>query len=111
MAERKEITDRRLATVAALIGKAQATPFPAERESLALRAYTQLAAYLNSLEPPSDASQRRRERRQLRDRRGRGARPAEQPPSNDLQSKRAASQYRSAMSRPPARGVFIDAEL
>lgn len=66
---------RRLSTVAALMAKAEGSPFGAEQHALALRAYTELAAYLNSVESKSPGA-RRRERRLL-DRRGRGS--AESP--------------------------------
>ncbi|MDE3204484.1 MAG: hypothetical protein KGQ66_09685 [Acidobacteriota bacterium] len=61
---------RRLSTAAALIAKAEATTFPAEQQALALRAYTELAAYLNSVEAKNPGP-RRRERR-LFDRRAAG---------------------------------------
>ncbi len=61
--------NRKLSTVAALIGKAQSTTFPAEQESLVLGAYSQLAEYLNSLDRSDATEAVRRDRRHLVDRR------------------------------------------
>ncbi len=58
-----------LNTAGALLDKARSTPFTAEQEALAFRAYSQLAKYLNALDPGGGGSARRRERRLLRDRR------------------------------------------
>ena len=111
MAERKNLTDKQLSIAAALINKAQATPFPAERESLAMRAYTQLASYLNALDPETGADGRRRERRLLRDRRGGRTKPSREPVPSDLRSKRGTSSYQSAVARRSGVGVQIDFEV
>ncbi len=111
MAERNDLPEKQLSTAAALIIKAQATPFPAERESLAMRAYTQLASYLNSLDPESGANGRRRERRFLRDRRVGRPKPSQGSVSSEISSKRGTSSYQSAASRRPVVGVYIDVEV
>lgn len=66
----QDLHHRKLSTVAALIGKAQSTTFPAEQESLVLGAYSQLADYLNCLDRSDTTHAVRRERRRLTDRRG-----------------------------------------
>lgn len=66
----QDLHHRKLSTVAALIGKAQSTNFPAEQESLVLGAYSQLADYLNFLDRSDTTRAVRRERRRLTDRRG-----------------------------------------
>lgn len=118
---------RKLSTVAALIGKAQSTTFPAEQESLAMGAYSQLAAYLNSLDRPEHDGGARRERRLLADRRDRpplGDRPslpeaaglpeAVRPPEPapeviDLRTDRLRSLYREPGRRAP--GARVDLTL
>lgn len=65
---------KKLTTAAALIDKAEASTFAAEQESLALKAYTELASFLNSFgaQPPSGPGGRLRDRRLLVDRRAPG---------------------------------------
>lgn len=109
MKERRD-HDKQLSTAAALISKAQGTAFPAERESLAMRAYVQLASFLNSLDPAHGAGERRRERRLLVDRRAGRARPAAASRSGDPKASRAASSYHAALARKPAVGRQIDVE-
>ncbi len=108
---------RKLSTAAALLGKAQSTTFPAEQESLALGAYSQLAAFLNSLDRLEASGAGRRERRLLVDRRSPVPRPvpelpaaaADEPEVIDLRTDRARSVYR----RPdgPGPGARIDLVL
>jgi hypothetical protein len=110
MAERKDPGERQLSIAAALITKAQTTSFPAERESLVLRAYTQLATYLNSLDP-QPPSERRRERRFLVDRRARANERSGEPAPREVKARHIASTYRSFLTRRPAVGVNIDVEV
>ena len=110
MAERRDLEEKQLSTAAALISKAQATSFAAEREALVLRAYTQLAAYLNQVAPSAGSTSRRRERRLLVDRRARRNRSAATSPTGDVKSTRGASVYQSAASRRSTVGIHFDVE-
>ena len=118
--------DKRLSTVAALIGKAVATSYPAERHAMAMRAYSELAAFLAAIEDAPSAG-RRRERR-LYDRRtgsappgtgrtGATGDPGDKGPQDvppvviDLRPNRAGSLYRSSSPAPAPRGVTVDIGL
>jgi hypothetical protein len=93
----------RLSTVAALIGKAQGSPFVAEQESLVMKAYTELAAILNSAEinPASAQEPRRRERRLLVDRRAQeGQAPGGEMGIGPARMGRAGSRRRGTDSGP-----------
>lgn len=109
MTKHKDV-DKQLSTAAALITKARVTPFPAERESLAMRAYAQLAGFLNSIDPTAGPNERRRERRLLVDRRGARSRPKDTQRAADPTSSRAASSYQAALARRPVVGRQIDVE-
>jgi hypothetical protein len=96
---RSVLRAQKLSLVRTLLEKAGSTPFPEEQEALAVRAYTELAVYLNSFEATGGRAKRRRERRLLEDRRlSRGAPPspggAHQPSSS-----RALAAYRKMPSR------------
>jgi hypothetical protein len=60
---------KKLTLAIALIEKARSTTSAPEQEALVLRAYVQMAAFLNSFPPDPPGAGRRRERRHLRDRR------------------------------------------
>ena len=100
----------RLSTAALLIGKAQGSAYPSEQESLALRAYRELAAYLNSVQPP-DLGGRRRERRLLTDRRGGKRRTDPKPPVIDLRLDQARAAYRAAAPQSGPVGSHLDLGL
>ncbi|MDA8047684.1 MAG: hypothetical protein M0Z30_21040 [Actinomycetota bacterium] len=115
---------RRLSTAAALIGKAESSAFAAEQHALVLRAYTELAAFLNALDA-RDPAKRRRERR-LYDRRGasgsgtagrgRTSRGPDPEPTGgspviDLQVRQARTAYREITPRPTPTGVRVNVGL
>ena len=89
MASPEPPDERLLEKAGALLAKASSTAFAEERQALALRAYSLIAAYLNACEADS-AAPRRRERRLLRDRR-QGARAVPPPASERRPDGRAAA--------------------
>jgi hypothetical protein len=100
---------QKLTRAGALLDKARATPFPGEQEALAVRAYTLLAAYLNSIEVDSGSEGRRRERRLLVDRRQAAA-----ANTTDLRTPHPVadpSAYRTALQSYRSLGSSLDIAL
>ncbi len=102
---------RLLSTAALLLGKAQGSGHPPEQEALALGAYRELAAYLNSLEPPDTVGGRRRERRLIADRRAGQKRGKPEPQVIDLRLDQARAAYRSASTEGARLGSRLDLGL
>lgn len=102
---------KNLRTAGALIDKALSTSFGTEKEALALRAYRELASYLNSVEHDDGQMPRRRERRLLQDRRvGRDTEPDRNEPGDGRRPAAfARSAYRS--SGMAASGRHLDITL
>ncbi len=113
MAAREDHRDtRKLTTAAALIGKAEGTSFEPEQAALALKAYTELASYLNAVDSYARVDGRKRERRLLNDRRGGPTPDAEaSPPVIDLRVQHARRAYRSAAPQRGRVGERVDFTL